>query len=110
MPTVRGDTPDFSKPSLCDSCKNATIIKGVAFDEKVVKCPYFGHQGVPFRVTECKAYLDINHPYVNEMEEIAWLLVTKTTTNQIGFIRAKDLSDEERRKYAVEPRNRPVGR
>jgi hypothetical protein len=99
---VRNGTPDFSAPSLCESCKLASIIRGQRFDEQIIKCVWL-QRTIPFKVSECRTYHPSNQPWINEMEEMAWLLVSRSNGREIGFMRVKDMTDKDRNEHKIWP-------
>ena len=95
---VRGGTVDHGQPSLCESCRSSTVIRGAKLGEQIVECFQLSdrNQRVPFLVTSCSRYVNRNQPSVREMEEIAWILRSDPHRNQVGFVRSSRLADEER--------------
>jgi len=86
--------------SMCDTCVYARLIKGHAESEQITICDrWFEPMRVPFQVRECSDYEDRRLPDVEEMKEIAWMLVSKNRPgHEIGFISAKEfqeLQDED---------------
>jgi hypothetical protein len=85
---VRDGTPP-NRASLCHSCKWAHVIKGYRANEELVQCgALYPRMRVPFSVRECTEYYDRNHPTKKEMEQIAWILVTKRIERHLGFVKA----------------------
>ena len=99
---VREGTAAFSERPLCETCRWATIIRGVRTRHEIVECRQLSYesQRVPFPVVSCTGYSNRNHPSVREMEETAWLLRSDPHRKQIGFVHGSRLSDEER--YVLE--------
>jgi len=95
---VRGGTVQHGEPSLCATCKYATVVKGRSLQEEIVECAQLGGgQGrIPFPVTECSEYLHRNHPSLYHMESIAWVLRTDASRKRIGFVRSRDLKVSDR--------------
>ena len=95
---VVGGTSSHGEPSLCATCRYATIIKGVALKDEIVECGQLAspHSRVPFAVASCTAYSDRRKPSLRDMEDIAWVLRTDARKNAIGFVRARDLASEDR--------------
>lgn len=95
---IEGGTTAHSEPSLCLTCRYATIVRGAALRDEIVECRHLaeGHNRIPFSVTFCNAYVDRTHPSIHDMEEIAWVLRTDTKRNQVGFVRASDLKAKDR--------------
>jgi len=99
---VRGGTVDHGQPSLCESCRWSTIIRGARLGEQIVECNQLSYrdQRVPFSVTSCSRYGNRNDASLRDMEEIAWILRSDAHRTKVGFIRSNRLSDEER--YVLE--------
>jgi hypothetical protein len=95
---VRGGTVASGEPSLCATCRYATVIKGRSLREEIVECSQLadGHGRITFPVTHCTKYLHRNHPSLYEMESIAWVLRTDASRRHIGFVRSRDLEPGER--------------
>lgn len=94
---VRGGTASSGEPSLCVSCRWATIIRGESLNNEIVSCGSLSRpsQRITFRVTSCNSYNDRSAPSLNDMQQMAWVLRTDKK-NRIGFVPAKDLKDSER--------------
>ena len=99
---VRGGTVDHGQRSLCESCRSSTVIRGTKLGEEIVECSQlsFDNQRVPFPVTSCSRYSNRNQASLREMEEIAWVLRSDPHRNQVGFVRASRLAEDER--YVLE--------
>jgi hypothetical protein len=99
---IRGGTARADEPSLCLSCRHATVVRGEARDEELVQCDeLYGSRGylmVRFRVTHCNKYLNSNAQSIREMEQMAWILRTDPGKEAIGFMPMKKLTDRERSK------------
>ena len=95
---TRGGTVQHGQPSLCTSCKYATVVKGQSLREEIVECGQLSsdHNLIDFRVTSCSGYLDQRHPSIREMEDIAWVLRTDPKRKQIGFVQAREMKPRER--------------
>ena len=89
---------DHGQRSLCESCRWATVIRGPRMNNEIVECAQLSFSGrrVTFPVTSCSRYHDRNHPSVEEMETIAWVLRTDPRRNQVGFVHSSKLTHEER--------------
>jgi hypothetical protein len=84
---VRGGTPLHGK-SLCDSCRNAHIVKGTAESERLVVCEaqYYRPERVPFQtVVECTSFRRVNMLSLNQMEKMAYIIETDPRGKPIGF-------------------------
>src|SRR3989442_4140480 len=90
---IRGGTVTNGEPSLCLTCKFATIVKGPSLRDEVVECGQLGsgHNRITFPVTSCNVYVGRGHPSIREMEEIAWILRSDPRKNEIGFVKPSTL-------------------
>jgi len=95
---IRGGTVQHGEPSLCLTCRHATIVKGQSLREEIVQCDRLsaGHDLIRFPVTSCTGYSDRRHPSLREMEDIAWILRTDAKRKRIGFIQARQLEPKDR--------------
>lgn len=95
---IRGGTVNHGEPSLCLTCRNATVVKGRALGDEIVSCSRLrlGRVIVPFPVTSCTAYWDSRHPTLWHMEEIAWVLRSNPSRKTVGFVEASRLKDDDR--------------
>ena len=95
---IRGGTVSHGEPSLCLTCRSATVVKGVSLRHEVVECGQLsqGQNRITFPVTMCSSYTDRRQPSVREMEEIAWVLRSDTKSKAIGFVRASELRLRDR--------------
>lgn len=95
---IQGGTATSGEPSLCVTCRYATIIKGARLRDEIVECSElaFGRGRINFVVTTCSAYSDKRRPSIRAMEEIAWVLQSDPRKNQIGFVRASALKSKDR--------------
>lgn len=83
---VYGGTP-VGQDSKCDTCVYARIIRGYSESEKITLCDrIFEPIRIPFRVRECSDYLDRRLPCVEDLEDIAWVLRSKSAGKKAGFI------------------------
>ena len=92
---IRGGTVDHGEPSLCHTCRSATIVKGQTLRDEIVECSRVDGR-IGFAVSQCSAYVNRNHPSIREMEEIAWVLRTDSSKSRIGFVQASRLKPAER--------------
>src|SRR5918996_2221987 len=94
---ITGGTVDHGEPSLCSTCRFATIIKGQRLRDEIVECSRLSdHARIPFCVSSCTAYSDRRRASIHEMEEIAWILRSDPRRNEIGFVQARQLKVEHR--------------
>jgi hypothetical protein len=87
---------------LCRTCRQATFAKGAGESQEIIKCAAF-NAFVRLRIFECSSYLDRTKPTFYEMEQIAWMIVTKSGGRQIGF-----LSPQERGVANLPPSHPPA--
>jgi hypothetical protein len=87
---VKNGTP-VSGPSLCQSCIWGLVLKGYRASDEMSVCrrPYIDIR-VPFPVRECSSYCDKSLPSTEEMEKIAWILLTKGIDRKIGFVKIEE--------------------
>lgn len=104
---VRNGTVSSGDSSLCNTCRHATIIRGQTMDEEIVQC-----QATPmtttrivFKVTSCSAYNDGRLPSYLQLMEQAWILQPGSKRRAAGFIRSRDLREEEIRSVMEELRD-----
>lgn len=95
---IRGGTVNHGEPSLCLTCRFATVVKGRTLRDEIVECDKlsYGHNRITFPVTFCTGYADRRHASIREMEEIAWVLRSDPKKNEVGFVKASDLKPRER--------------
>lgn len=87
MSKVKGGTVDHSAPSLCKSCRYATIVQGHSLNQTITSCSRIGGEGkhvVPFPVSSCNEYDDKATPTLWEMKQIYWEVRTDRV-GKIGF-------------------------
>lgn len=94
MPAIqmkRDATPDFLKPSLCDSCRNAVIVEGIGLSERYVKC-FSLEKLVTFKVMTCTQYDNKSQPSLYDMRQTAFYLMTNKgkVESKIGFVSASE--------------------
>ena len=92
---VHGGTARGDEPSLCLTCRYASIVQGTTAGDRIVRCSRI-EAGITFKVTSCTDFLSKQHPSLYYMEDIAWVLRTDVRRGQIGFVRSKDLKVSER--------------
>ena len=95
---IHGGTADHGAPSLCTTCRFATILRGARLNQELVECDRLSYpaQRVPFPVVQCTSYSDRRRASLREMEEDAWILRTDAHRNRIGFVRSSKLEDKDR--------------
>jgi len=95
---VRGGTASDGEPSLCLTCRFATVVKGARLRDEIVECSQlsYGRNRVTFPVTQCTEYSDRRQPSLRAMEEIAWVLRSDPKKNTIGFVKRAELTRRER--------------
>ena len=99
---VYGGT-SVGQESRCDSCVYSRIIRGYSQSEKITLCDrMFEPIRIPFPVRECTDYLDKRLPCVEDLEDIAWLLRSKSAGKNAGFVSATATETEEAATVQVE--------
>lgn len=95
---IQGGTVKNGRSSLCQSCRHATIVQGLALQHQIIECGRLtsGSARITFPVTSCTGFADRRLPSLREMEEIAWILRTDAQRKQVGFVRAQEMKPEER--------------
>jgi hypothetical protein len=95
---IRGGTANDGEPSLCLTCRYATIVRGSSLRDEIVECAQlsYGRNRVTFPVTRCTEYSDRRQPALRAMEEIAWVLRSDPKRNEIGFVKRSELTRRER--------------
>ncbi len=95
---IKGGTARHDDPSLCLTCRYATVIRGVSLRDEIVQCGVLSEDRnqITFPVTFCNKYVDRNHPTIGEMEDSAWILRSDPRRNQVGFVKASRLKPAER--------------
>ena len=102
---IRGGTANHGEPSLCLTCRFATIVKGASLRDEIVECAQlaYGRNRIEFAVNTCTEYSDRRQPSLRAMEEIAWVLRSDPKKNQVGFVRRSDLTRRERFALDADP-------
>jgi hypothetical protein len=93
---IRGGTVDHGQPSLCLTCRFATIVKGQSLRDEIIDCSRLDGRCVPFAVTSCTGYSDQRRASLRDLEDIAWVLRSDATTSRIGFVPARKLKPADR--------------
>ena len=81
---------------MCSTCRNARIIKGYSESEELIFCEsFYPSRPIPFRVRECSEYDDRRLPRKYDMEKIAYILLSKKTGRDIGFVSPDEFKEIE---------------
>ncbi|HEX7287952.1 MAG TPA: hypothetical protein VF532_17315 [Candidatus Angelobacter sp.] len=109
---VYGGTP-VGQESKCDTCVYSRIIRGYSESEKITFCDrIFEPVRIPFRVRECSDYMDKRLPCVEDLEDIAWVLRSKSAGKRAGFVPVivpeETAEDEELNEPQRQPEAEPV--
>jgi len=61
---IRGGTANDGEPSLCLTCRYATIVRGSSLRDEIIECAQlsYGRNRVTFPVTRCTEYSDRRQP------------------------------------------------
>ena len=56
---IRGGTANSTEPSLCLTCRSATVIKGQRLRDEIIECSRLsdGHNRITFPVTFCLRFM-----------------------------------------------------
>ncbi len=92
---VKDGTPQGTE-TLCVTCRWAHIVKGFSSSQKQIRCGWLAYNPpVKFPVSQCSTYDDKRLPSKRDMEQIAWILLTKKAGRTIGFVTAKQFWEIE---------------
>ena len=88
---VKNDTPTTAE-SLCKTCSHALVRNGFAESQEETVCSAQWHRPMVIRhpIAKCTQYVNRSLPSLYSMEKIAWILVTKESTKQVGFVTNKE--------------------
>ena len=89
MNKVIQGTPNFSRKSLCETCRMGIHIRGESSSQEFIHCRWFEGE-VPFKVAECNWYQERTSTPLHEMEEIAWKFATDRSKKTIGFFKPSE--------------------
>ena len=102
---IKNGTP-LHGDSLCESCYWAHTVRGYRQSETIVTCRWpEPNLRVPYPVRDCTDYRNKNHPSRYDMEQIAWILLTKSIDRKVGFVK----HDEFRKIFGNEVEITPEG-
>jgi hypothetical protein len=105
---VYGGTP-VGQASRCDSCVYARIIRGYAQSEKISICDrLFEPIRIPFPVSECTDYLDKRLPCIEDLEQMAWELRTKSAGKRAGFVFVRPAQEQDEAEPEPQPEEVPA--
>ncbi|HET9792711.1 MAG TPA: hypothetical protein VFR08_15560 [Candidatus Angelobacter sp.] len=91
----------IGQDSRCDSCVFARVIRGYSESECITLCDrLYEAIRIPFKVRECTDFIDKRLPRIEHLEDIAWVLRSKSAGSQAGcgpgaVATAEDDSPEE---------------
>lgn len=92
-----GDTPNFSTPSLCVTCRNGQNVKGQTSSDELTLCHAHGCDvPIQFPVVQCSEYDDKRMPSIWEMEKIAWRFSVDNKRKKAGFLSPQDYKAQRR--------------
>lgn len=94
---IQGGTANHDEPTLCCTCRFATIVKGHT-QHQIIECSRLadGRGRITFKVTSCTTYSDGRQPSLHHMEDVAWILRSDPKRNSIGFVRPRNVTIRER--------------
>ena len=91
---VKNGTP-LHGPSLCESCMHAHILSGFSeSEEQVICCFTYPNHRVEFRVHRCNDHSEMKRQTLKQMEDMAWVLMTRGGRRVTGFVRPSDQPEE----------------
>jgi hypothetical protein len=95
---IQGGTVRHGEPSLCVTCRHATVVQGPGLQDRIVDCALLSSRDsrITFPVSSCSGYSDRRNPSLREMEDIAWVLRTDSRKKHIGFVQARELKPLQR--------------
>ncbi len=101
---IKGGTP-VGSTSKCTSCTWAHIMRGFRESEMLVFCECVTPNVlVPFKVSECSAFSDVNRPSWEQMEKLAIEVRPAASMKPAGFrLVTLPTSDESEDENVVEP-------
>lgn len=94
---IRG-TPKHDGQSLCITCSNSVVIEGFRENDCRINCQKLydsKHATIEFPVARCSGYEDKRLASKYEMEQIAWVLVTKGAGREVGFVKMSEMKKDE---------------
>ena len=92
---IKDGTPSGAE-TLCITCRWAHIVKGFSASQGEIYCRWlFRDPLVKFPVSQCSSYDDKRLPGKRDMEQIAWILLTKKAGRTIGFVTLKQFREIE---------------
>jgi hypothetical protein len=73
---IRNGTRPSPSHSLCENCRSAAIIRGTTPSHDRIYCNsiHANANRVDFTVTECTMHVPRSGMYLNEMQQMAWLI------------------------------------
>lgn len=92
---ARGGTIQHGQPSLCLTCRSATIVKGPRLRDDILECSRLGAR-VTFPVNSRNSYISRSHPTIRAIEDVAWLLRSDPRRKEVGFVKASTLKPQDR--------------
>ena len=76
----------IGQDSRCDSCVFARVIRGYSESECITLCDrLYEAIRIPFKVRECTDFVDKRLPRIEHLEDIAWVLRSKSAGSRAGF-------------------------
>jgi hypothetical protein len=101
---VKNGTPTTAE-SLCKTCSYALVRNGFAESQEETICSANYEMPVRIRypIARCTRYVNRSLPSLYSMEKIAWILVTKESTKQVGFISNKEFRKIEGEEAEILP-------
>jgi len=92
---VKDGTPQGTE-TLCVTCRWARIVKGFRLSHEEIHCGWLSRNPLmQIPVSQCSTYDDKRLPSKRDMEQVAWILLTKKAGRTIGFVTAKQFREIE---------------
>ena len=90
---IEGGTARDDEPSLCLTCRHATVIRGGSLHDEIIDCGLLHGRSsrITFPVMSCSGYDDRRHATLRHLEQVAWVLRTGRGGRRIGFVPAREL-------------------
>lgn len=91
---------------LCDTCKNATIMRGAAESQEFISCSYVDRHAPinVWEVIECSEYKSRSQVDLRTMQDVAWILdPSSKERGHFGFLSPDEYKTLKKEKGDVLP-------
>lgn len=82
---------DREDKNLCGTCRHSHIYTEAARGERTVLCVYDRPIRMHGPISQCNKHVDRMAPTLNDMNEIAWQLMTNKGGRHVGFLSPEEL-------------------